>query len=181
MDQIPILSSVLDALQFAAEVHKFQRRNGYDPLPYINHLIKVTRIVHTVAGYSDPIILSAAALHDVIEDSEITEDDLARRFGPAVAAIVAALTDDMSLPYEIRRQKQLEGVVSLPSEAKVIRIADKGANIEDIVSYPLEWDHERKKDYIRGAQAIVNRIRGVCPPLEQWFDQQVENALEKLG
>ncbi|MDX2245536.1 MAG: HD domain-containing protein [Bacteroidia bacterium] len=176
-----ILNRVLDALRFAAEKHQFQRRSGYDALPYINHLIKVTHIIRTIAGESDPDILIAAALHDVIEDTEVTEVYLAERFGSRVASIVAELTDDMQLSYDLRKQHQLEGVVHLSPAAQKIRIADKGANIQDIITYPLLWDNRRKKDYVEWAIKIVNRIRGISPALEKWFDEQVENAGKILG
>lgn len=176
MNTVPTLSLVLDALQFAAGVHQFQRRNGYEPLPYINHLIKVTRIIHDISKDEDPDLLAAAALHDVIEDSEITADDLSQMFGPKVAGIVSELTDDMQLSYELRRQNQLQHASSLSPEAKKIRIADKGANIQDIISFPLDWDKKRKRDYVEWAVKIVDQIRGISPALENWFDQQVENA-----
>ncbi|MEZ4777301.1 MAG: HD domain-containing protein [Bacteroidia bacterium] len=181
MNKVPTLTLVLDALHFAAGVHQFQRRNGYEPLPYINHLIKVTRIIQSVAEETDDDLLAAAALHDVIEDSEITANDLTQRFGQRVADIVSELTDDMQLPYELRRQKQLNGAAYLSPEAKKIRIADKGANIEDIISFPLDWDTNRKRDYVEWSVKIVDRIRGISPVLEKWFDERVEKARKVLG
>ena len=66
-----ILTPYFEALAFAAEQHKYQRRGGYDPLPYINHLIKVSTAIIQIGKEDNPNIILASILHDVIEDSEL--------------------------------------------------------------------------------------------------------------
>jgi len=173
-------AELLDALRFAADHHQYQRRGGYDPLPYINHLIKVTDTLVQVGQESDRDLLLAAVLHDVVEDTEVTVDDLSRRFGAKVAQTVEELTDDMSLSYEERKRLQVERATFLSENARKIRIVDKASNIRDIFSYPVEWPLSKKEAYVENAQAIVDQIRGGNPRLDAYFEEAVEFAHRKL-
>lgn len=177
---LPDFSSWLQALKFAAIHHQYERRNGYDRLPYVNHLIKVAEILVRVGEETDGDTLKAAVLHDVVEDTDVTLDDLRKAFGDSVAAIVEELTDDMALSYEARKSLQIERAPGLSLPAKKIRIADKGANIQDIFSYPLTWTRKRKQEYLLNSQEIVRRLAGTHAGLEAWFDQQVAWAQSKL-
>ncbi len=167
---------LFDALTLAAEKHQYLRRSGYDRLPYINHLLKVTHALIRIGEEDDPELLLAAILHDIIEDTDITEAELSRRFTPRTAAIVSELTDDMELPYEVRKRRQVETAPALSTPAKKIRIADKASNIRDLIDYPVEWPLEKKQYYVTNAVEVVNQIRGVNRQLEAWFDQTVEEA-----
>ncbi len=168
--------AILDALVFAAEVHQYQRRSGYARLPYINHLIKVVDVLHRIGGQTDEILLQAAVLHDVVEDTDVTVEQLGGRFSPPVASIVGELTDDMELPYDERRRRQLEGAPRLSFPAKMIRLVDKGANIRDLMHYPVEWTTARKRRYVSSACEIVGRLGEVDPVLEKWFYEGVALA-----
>lgn len=180
MDKDPA-QILMAAAVFAAEQHKYQRRSGYERLPYINHLLKVTRGLMACGETGDPDLLVAALLHDILEDTELTEAALGDRFGARVAAIVAELTDDMRLPHEVRKRLQYEGAHQLSLPARKIRIADKAANIYDIAHYPLEWPHEKKADYLGWAEKIVNRIRGTSPEIERWFDRELAEGKDILN
>lgn len=170
---LPIL---FDALTLAAEKHRYQRRSGYDRLPYINHLIKVCNALLRIGGETDPDLLLAALLHDIIEDTDVTEADLARRFNPRVGRIVAELTDDMRLPHRERKRLQVERATTLSPAARKIRIADKTSNLRDLLDYPVDWPAEKKWSYLTSAVEVVDRIRGASPPLEAWFDKTVAEA-----
>lgn len=170
-----------EALAFAAEQHKYQRRGGYDPLPYINHLIKVSSAIIQIGQEENPDIIIAAILHDVVEDSDTSYEDLAGQFGAPVADIVAELTDDMELPYNQRKALQVEGASKLSLAARKIRIADKASNIQDIFTYPLDWKEEKKIAYLENSLTIVDQIRGTHAALEAWFDQSVQFARKVLS
>jgi guanosine-3',5'-bis(diphosphate) 3'-pyrophosphohydrolase len=86
----------------------------------------------------------------------------------------------MALSYLERKKKQLETAPFLSEKSKLIRIADKGCNILDIAHYPLNWDHERKFQYLDFAKLIVEKISGVNPALETWFYKVYENASNDL-
>lgn len=173
MTDLPLL---FDALRLAAEQHRYQRRSGYDRLPYINHLIKVADAVLRIGGETDPDLLLAALLHDIVEDTEVTEADLARRYNPRVGRIVAELTDDMRLPHETRKRLQVERAPGLSPAARKIRIADKACNMRDLIDYPVDWPLEKKRYYVTNAVEVIDRIRGASPPLEAWFDETVAEA-----
>ncbi len=173
MTDLPLL---FDALRLAAEQHRYQRRSGYERLPYINHLIKVADALLRIGGETDPDLLLAALLHDIIEDTEVTETDLARRFNPRVGGIVAELTDDMRLPHEVRKRLQVERAPGLSPDARKIRIADKASNIRDLIDYPVDWPLEKKRYYVTNAVEVIDCIRGASPPLEAWFDKTAAEA-----
>ena len=89
---------VVDALSFAAHKHRDQRRKDRDASPYINHPIALMRVLSVEAGIQDPLVLGAALLHDTVEDTETTPEELAERFGPAIRDLVLEVTDDKALP-----------------------------------------------------------------------------------
>ncbi|MBV6655615.1 MAG: bifunctional (p)ppGpp synthetase/guanosine-3',5'-bis(diphosphate) 3'-pyrophosphohydrolase [Mameliella sp.] len=171
---------LLNALQFAAVKHQYQRRGGYDRLPYINHLIKVTNALMSRCGITDANVLLAAVLHDIIEDTDVTAADIEARFGAEVSAIVVELTDDMELPYVVRKQRQLDTATQLSKGARVIRLADKASNIEDIFTYPLNWTLDKKEAYLRNSTQIAAIIKGEYPALDQWFEDTAEWATHQL-
>ena len=112
----------IDALKFASEKHIKQRKRGCDFLPYINHPIKVVNILFH-SGESDFELLTAALLHDVLEDTNTTDKELQRLFGHKVRDIVEELTDDMNDPYDVRKKKQIKNAPYLSTDAKKIKIA----------------------------------------------------------
>ena len=92
---------ILDALGFAAHKHRDQRRKDAGATPYINHPIAVAKLL-VECGIDDPVILQAAILHDTIEDTETTREELERQFGDEVAAVVVEVTDDKRLEKAAR-------------------------------------------------------------------------------
>lgn len=175
-----LLAKVMDAAVFAAQKHQFQRRAGYDKLPYMNHLLKVAEALIRIGEERDEALLLAAILHDVLEDTDATHEILAGRFGREAADIVLELTDDMNLPYMERKWLQVEKAHLLTEKARKIRLVDKATNIRDILTYPLNWPLEKKEAYLENAIQVVGRIRGGNPRLDDWFDQTVEWARERL-
>ena len=175
-----LLAKVMDAAVYAALKHQYQRRAGYDRLPYMNHLLKVTEALIRIGEERDEALLLAAVLHDVLEDTDATHQELARRFGREPADIVLELTDDMALPYMERKWLQVEKARQLSVKARKIRIVDKSTNIRDILSYPLDWPLEKKQNYLDNSIQVVARIRGGNPRLDAWFDETVDWAKQRL-
>ncbi len=170
---------VIEAAAFAAEKHKYQRRKGFNQIPYINHPLKVARLLME-CGEDDHMLLLGAILHDVIEDSDASAEDLTVKFGKEVSDLVMELTDDKELPYAIRKELQVKNAPGLSIKAKKLKIADKVCNIQDIVNYPLDWSSERRLSYLEWAGDVVERCRGVSPALEKVFDETMREGLEKL-
>lgn len=163
---------LLEALELAAHKHRDQRRKDQQKSPYINHPIAVARTLWA-AGVRDERVLVAAVLHDTIEDTETTRAELAARFGEEIAAIVAEVTDDKSLPKAERKQLQVEHAPHLSTEAKLVKLADKTCNLRDMVdSPPHDWSEQRRREYFAWAERVVEGLRGVNAALERAFDEQ---------
>jgi (p)ppGpp synthase/HD superfamily hydrolase len=118
-----------DALSLAADAHYGQRRN--DGSPYLGHPLRVCELLaHAGAGEST---LAAALLHDAVEDSDLTVPEVARRFGPEVAKLVAALTEDESIGDWVARKDALRAQVAMAGpSAAAIYAADKLANLREM-------------------------------------------------
>lgn len=121
---------VFEAAAFAARAHRHQLRKDKET-PYVSHVFRVCLVVRQVFGFDDPTMLAAALLHDTIEDTATDCDDLVERFGPVVAAYVAALTKDMRLPHDEREFAYVAALASAPWQVKVCKLADVYDNLGD--------------------------------------------------
>ena len=166
------MNTVIKAMAFAADKHRDQRRKDAEASPYINHPIALANVLANEAGVEDERVLVAAILHDTIEDTETTEKELVRNFGQEVADIVLEVTDDKNLPKAERKRLQVEHAPTLSRRARLIKLADKTANLRDVASSPpADWPLERKREYFDWAKAVVDGVRGVHPELERIFDE----------
>jgi guanosine-3',5'-bis(diphosphate) 3'-pyrophosphohydrolase len=180
-------SLVFKALDFAAERHKHQNRKGEAKVPYINHPIKVITVL-TEFQEEHHALLSAAALHDVVEDTargkeeiKMLSEIIKEEFGAVVLELVLEVSDDKSLPYQERKRLQVENTPALSNEAKKIKIADKICNIRDMINDPpIDWPTERKIKYLEWAGKVIDGARGVNSSLEAHFDQVKKEAHHKL-
>jgi guanosine-3',5'-bis(diphosphate) 3'-pyrophosphohydrolase len=119
---------IREALEVARHAHAGQTRTGSGGRPYIEHPVAVAERL-AEAGYPD-VVLAAALLHDVVEDSELTVDDIRERFGDRVAELVDVLTEDASIePHELRKKEHRERVGAADPEALAIFAADKLTNV----------------------------------------------------
>lgn len=165
------LATFVKAIDFAARKHRFQRRKDADGSPYINHPIAVANVLVTEAGISDSITLCAAVLHDTIEDTETTATELTQIFGEQITQIVLEVTDDKSLPKQVRKQLQIEHAPGLSAFAKTIKLADKICNLRDTAaSLPVGWSIARCREYFEWAGKVIKGVRGTNPKLEALFD-----------
>jgi len=166
------MHGIIQAIAFAAEKHRRQRRKDHDASPYINHPIALANVLANEADVSDEAVLIAAILHDTIEDTETTIDELQLIFGPEVSSIVLEVTDDKQLPKQERKRLQVEHAQHLSHAAKLVKLADKICNLRDIAaSPPADWSAERKREYYDWARSVVEGMRGVHSGLEFLFDQ----------
>ncbi len=162
---------LLKAVRFAADRHRDQRRKGEDASPYINHPIEVAEVLARIGGVRDVAVLQAALLHDTIEDTTTTSDELEDEFGPRVRALVDEVTDDPALDRPARKRRQIETAPGLSDGAKQIRIADKICNIGDVVHAPPRgWSLERRQRYLEWTARVVHGCRGVNAALERHYD-----------
>jgi (p)ppGpp synthase/HD superfamily hydrolase len=169
MDQTVV--EVMHALDYAARKHRDQRRKGSAAEPYINHLTEVARLVAEATEGEDTLSVLGALLHDTIEDTKTTREELEQEFGLEVANLVAEVTDDKRLPKAERKRLQIEHAPHKSARAKMIKIADKTSNLRSIVSSPpLDWDLRRQQEYFEWAAKVVEGCRGINRKLEAQFD-----------
>ena len=166
------------AYHFAAQKHVSQRRKGEAAEPYMNHLTEVAELVAEATGGADIDVLVAAILHDTVEDTETTPEELSAVFGPRVAALVAEVTDDKSLPSKERKALQIEHAPHASTGAQIIKLADKTANLRSLaVSPPPDWTRERIDDYVVWAGRVVDGCRHANP----WLAAQFDAAVAAMG
>ena len=167
------LALLLKALAFAAHKHRDQRRKDPAASPYINHPIALAEVLAGEGGVADVEVLAAALLHDTIEDTATSHEELVNAFGSRVARIVAEVTDDKALSKSERKRLQVEHAAHLSPEAKLVKLADKICNLRDIRSSPpVGWSRKRKGEYYEWAKEVVDGVRGVSHALERAFDRE---------
>jgi guanosine-3',5'-bis(diphosphate) 3'-pyrophosphohydrolase len=163
---------VLKALSFAARKHRDQRRKDEEASPYINHPIALANLLWHEGGVTDATVLAAALLHDTVEDTDTTPDELRAEFGDAIADVVLEVTDDKKLSRAERKHLQIEHAAGISREAKLVKLADKICNLRDVAaSPPRGWPLERRQEYFDWAKRVVDRLRGTHAGLEALFDR----------
>jgi len=163
-------SRLLDAAVFAAQRHRDQRRKDAEATPYINHPLSVARLLAVEGGVSDVEVLMAALLHDTIEDTETTAEELRERFGERVTSIVLEVTDDKSLSKTRRKELQVEHAHHKTAGGALVKIADKTCNLRDVAnSPPAGWPIERRREYFDWARAVVEHLPAVPQHLRDEF------------
>lgn len=127
-------------------------------------------------------VIVAAILHDTIEDTDATPQELERLFGREVRGLVAEVTDDKSLLKEQRKLLQVEHASHLSPGAKQVKLADKIANVSDIAfAPPPDWSHERRTGYLSWSDEVVAGLRGCNAELEAHYDAVIKEARASLA
>ncbi len=168
-------------MKFAAGRHSGQTRKGRAGEPYINHPIDVADTLVRVGGVTDAEVLAAALLHDTVEDTDATLDQLATLFGDRVSTLVAEVTDDKSLPKEERKRLQVLHAPTISDEAKMLKLSDKICNVVDVVGKPpLGWTDQRRIAYLEWTARVVHGCRGVNQRLEECYDMELTAGLKNI-
>lgn len=172
------LLRILTAASFAARAHAQQKRKGAAAEPYINHLIEVAELVAASGHQADVNLIMACFLHDVVEDTPVTRQQLADLFGEDVASLVMEVTDDKTLPKETRKARQVETAHKKSPRAQTLKLADKISNLRSMLtSPPRDWDAKRKLEYFHWAQAVVSGFTSPNPYLLREF----ENTFQRIS
>jgi guanosine-3',5'-bis(diphosphate) 3'-pyrophosphohydrolase len=170
---------LLKALSFAADKHRFQRRKDTEETPYINHPINVALTLIETGNEDNNDLLVAAILHDTIEDTQTTPEEIEQQFGAEVLGLVLEVTDDKNLPKEERKRLQVVHAPHKSSLAKKLKLADKSCNVYDIVNHPPgNWTIERKLNYLTWAEDILLGLTGTNPPLEEHLAGLIKQGRE---
>lgn len=173
------LNLIVRALDFAAKKHRDQRRKDHAASPYINHPITLVTILVNEAHITDENVIVAAILHDTIEDTDTTPEEIENNFGKHIRSIVEEVTDDRRLPRNERKELQIQHAPHLSKEAAMVKLADKIANLRDLKSSPpLNWSNDRKKDYLIWAQKVIAGIKNPNLNLLKLFEDTADWTLE---
>jgi guanosine-3',5'-bis(diphosphate) 3'-pyrophosphohydrolase len=167
------LAKVLNALAFASDRHRNQRRKDVEASPYINHPIALARLLACEALEHEGDVLAAAALHDTVEDTDTSFEELEQTFGRAIAGVVREVTDDKTLEKAERKRLQIEHATHASKGAKAVKLADKICNLRDLSSAPpADWSIERRREYFDWAKRVADGMRGSHPVLDRLFEAE---------
>ena len=174
----PFTEKLLAAVRLAVEAHDGQKRKG-SGAPYVLHPLRVASLV-SGASVAEPqaheAMILAAVLHDTLEDTAIDAEELRKRFGEDVAALVEHLTQDKSKPRDERRRGMIEHCGAMPRKAQTIKLADRLDNLREIENMPQDFVER----YCGEARQMLEQMRGACPELEREILGIVESC-EKAG
>ncbi|XP_044518432.1 guanosine-3',5'-bis(diphosphate) 3'-pyrophosphohydrolase MESH1 [Gracilinanus agilis] len=163
---------LLEAVDFAARKHSKQRRKDPEKTPYINHPIGVARILTQEAEVTDLPVLQAALLHDTVEDTDTTLEEVEKYFGAEVRNIVEEVTDNKALSKLERKQLQVKNAAHSSRQAKLVKLADKLYNLRDLKRCtPVGWSEQRVQEYFEWAAQVVKGLQGTSPQMEEALQQ----------
>lgn len=166
-------TNIIAATNFSAYKHRNQRRKDLEAAPYVNHPISLAHVLTCeVDGIDDQNVVIAALLHDTIEDTDTTNEEIEAKFGKKVLSIVLEVSDDKSLPKLERKRLQIEHAKHLSHEAKLVKLADRICNVRDLVNNcPVGWTLTRVIEYFEWSKSVVDEMRGTHLELEKLFDE----------
>ena len=173
MANAPIDTSLLDrAIMFAVRAHAGTERRGKG-FPYIVHPMEAVSIAATIT--SDQEILAAAALHDTVEDTDVTVDQIRSEFGERIASLVAAETDAImegkseNETWHERKKAAIDRLARVSSDAKIVAMGDKLSNMRAIA-----------RDYAVQGDALWNLFHVNDPREHEWHYRGLADALRDL-
>lgn len=157
---------ILDAMQFASHKHHGQLRKDLDQTSYIIHPFSVAFQLLSIGKVRDPAIIEASLLHDALEDTETSYEELEKIFGKRVADFVQEVTDDKTLPKEVRKRLQIVQAPYKSAGAAQIKLADKWDNLSDLlIAPPIGWNEDRVQAYFEWAAKVIDSLPWVNAPL----------------
>lgn len=169
----PLDSSLLDrAIIFAVKAHAGTERRGKG-FPYIVHPMEAVEIVSTVTP--DQELLAAAALHDVVEDTDVSVDEIRKEFGDKVANLVASESETPVLgksekeSWHERKQAAIDRLAGAPYEAKIVALGDKLSNMRAIY-----------RDWSDIGDELWDRFHCSDPREHEWHYRGLASALSDL-
>lgn len=168
---------LLKAISFAAEKHRFQKRKDSAGTPYVNHPIDVALTLSEVGKENSLDLLIAAVLHDTIEDTQTTPEEIEHLFGTEVRNIVLEVTDDKNLPKEERKRLQVVHASSKSDLARKLKLADKICNVTDIIHHPpTDWSRARKLSYLTWTEEVLSGLENANPLLEAHLKNLIQEG-----
>ncbi len=173
-------ANLLKAIHFAAQKHQNQRRKNTAQTPYIGHPIEAAHLL-AEGGVTNTEILQAAVLHDTLEDTNTTFEELEANFGKEVATTVRECTDNKKLNKIHRKMMQLVHADTLSYSAQLVKAADKLSNLSNLVSDPpAHWTKSEILGYAVWSWFVVQGLKSASPLCPQIFEK-LDQVFQKLG
>lgn len=165
----------LQAVTYAAEKHEGQ---VYSPYPYLYHLLSVSLILIEEGHVNDHYVLAAAALHDSLEDTDASQDELQYLFGQEVASIVVEVTNEPNLTYANKHEWQLEHAKTMSPRACLVKAADRTHNLRSFNKQFVTANTERAKHIRRYFTASI-KLADVLSGHNEELDHALQAAIEE--
>ena len=169
------LERLLKAVAFAAAKHEGQNRKDAEATPYIIHPIGVARSLWEEGEVRSVNVLAAALLHDTLEDTDATSEEIEQLFGPRVRETVEELSNDPKLSRDENKQRQVDHAPDLSLNAQLVKLADRLYNIRDLRNPPPSWSREQVLNYSGWGQKLLEALRGTHPKLELALSARSKN------
>jgi len=161
------LEDILQAVAFSSEKHQDQVRKNVEKTPYIIHPLRVATHLLTIGKVATKEVIIAALLHDTIEDTDTTFDEIATLYGAHVASMVQEVTNDTSAPHHVQKEQQVLNAAGKTAGAAMVKMADKFDNLSDLINFPPEKSSPEQIDqYFRHAKAVIDNLPWVNAPLK---------------
>lgn len=161
------MQSVLRTIDFAIRKHNGQIRSGTD-FPYIIHPVDVALIL-CEHGETSHRLIAAAVLHDTLEDTTATYDELEARFGELVAKLVLEVTDDQSLTKKEQREALLRKIPNMSADACLLKMADGISNVRSVsLDCPADWSRSLKLAYVKTCEKVGKACAARWIELRGW-------------
>ncbi len=171
------MKRIFEAIAFASIKHRDQRRKDLNNSPYVNHVLDVANLL-VQAGVTDEDTIIAGLLHDTIEDTETSHEEIKKLFGENVLEIVLECSDDKKLDKIKRKQLQIEHASDISFSAKLVKLADKYSNLSDLLTNPPKtWKSEEIKGYAYWCFAVCSKLAGV----NETFDAMFKKLFSKFS
>lgn len=168
------LDLLLKAVAFAAEKHAGQTRKDAGKTPYIIHPIGVARLLWEVGQICSVNVLAAALLHDTLEDTAATEDEIEALFGQRVLYTVKEVTNDPRLTGEQNKVRQVKHAPEMSLDGQLVKLADRLYNVSDLDNPPPDWSKEKVDGYYLWGEKLLNALTGANAGLENALQERID-------
>ena len=159
------INTLHEAIRFAEKAHRGQKRKGTD-IDYIVHPMEVLQILTTMNASQE--LLIAGLLHDTVEDTDITIDDIRKAFGEKVSSLVESHTEDRTKTWKERKQHTIDVLKEADRDTRLLIMADKVSNLRSMLS-----------DYAQIGETLWSRFNAP-KELQSWYNSEVQDALYDL-
>ena len=157
-----VVARLARAVEFARLHHGDQRRKT--GVPYLEHLLEALQVLVAGAGIADPDVLVAAVLHDVVEDTPVTLDEVSAEFGPRVADLVGWVTIPALGPGETK-SAYLRRLRDAPPDAVLVKLADRASNVQTLRNLPLD----QQRSYYEQTVSYIVPLAASQPWFAAWY------------